>query len=77
MGKLYDQTQSEPICAKDIVIRGHSPMIFVSEHDDVLCCTGVLLNERDAHLETLPYYFEGKHSTDKIVRSRTKGFFRC
>lgn len=76
MGKLFDQTQSEPICAKDIVISGHGPMIFISEHDDVFCYTGILLNEREAHLETLPHYFEGKHSTDKSVKSKTRGFFR-
>lgn len=76
MGKLFDQTQSDPICAKDIVISRHGPMIFISEHDDVFCYTGILLKERDVHLETLPYYFEGKHSTDKEVKSGARGFFR-
>ncbi|MPM85568.1 hypothetical protein SDC9_132649 [bioreactor metagenome] len=76
MGIIYDAIPTEAVYAKDIYIDNKSPMLFVSEHDDVLCYTGVLFKEKQYDLEMLPYYFEGKHSTHKTVIANVKRFFR-
>jgi hypothetical protein len=76
MGEIFSKIQSDPICAKDIVISEHRPLLFVSEQDDVFCYTGVCLNSGSVSLDTCPYYFKGKHSTHIRVKTTTKGFFR-
>lgn len=79
MGELFDRYPGEVMQGKDITIkRGHADM-FISDRDEVFCYGGICVNTEEAidkGLFVYPYYMEEKHSTDKKVAERIRGFYR-
>lgn len=79
MGKLFDRYDAPVLRGKDITIGNRFPEIFISEMDDVICYLGVCLttDERpDKSVGACPYYMHGKHSTDKTIADKIRGFYR-
>ena len=74
---IYDSVNTESVPAREIVIPEHGTWAFVSERK-LLCYTGVCMKEErpELMLEMSPYYFTGKHSGDRSVKSKINGFFR-
>ena len=79
MGYLFDRYDEEPMRGKDITIGDSFFQVFISLSDEVFCYTGVCKNKKDVYEQSLfvhPYYMTGKHSTDKEISEKVKGFYR-
>ena len=78
MGALFVKYDSPPVRGRDITMGKHLPEVFVTEKDEVLCFAGVCLKDdtRPQSLFMNPYYFDGKHSTDKDIADTIAAFYR-
>ena len=80
MGALFDSMPGDSIKGREFVICGQgNESVFISETDEVFCFAGIMLREDrlfPEHLNTWPYYMNGKHSTDATVKKQIMGFKR-
>lgn len=79
MGELFDRYPGEILKGKDITIKRRYADMFISDQNEVFCYTGICLNTEDVIDKGLfvhPYYMEEKHSTDKKVAEKIRGFYR-
>lgn len=80
MGALFDSIPGEAKKGKEFVIRSKGDEVFfVSETDEIFCFAGIMLRDDKLfpeHLNTWPYYMNGKHSTDLAAQKQISGFKR-
>lgn len=79
MGERFERYNGGPVKEEDITIGNNFPEIWISDTDEVLCYLGICLSDAEQRTRSpfmQPYYMHGKHSTDKQIADKIKGFYR-